>query len=255
MPSQSQSQSQKSTVDEAEVAKFSAMAEHWWDPDGPLAPLHKMGPVRLQFIRDALIAHFALDGEVREPLKGLSILDAGCGGGLIAEPLARLGADVTGIDPSPENIAAAKAHAAQSRLDIEYRVGAVDDVGSGPGTEAGTFDAVMALEMIEHVADPAAAIQAAANLIKPGGAFILSTLNRTAKAFALAVVGAEYILRWLPRGTHDWTKFQKPGEIERMARQAGIEITEVKGMTFEPFTGQWRLSDDASVNYIVIGKR
>lgn len=240
----------KSTVDAKEVAQFSAMADRWWDVDGPLAPLHKMGPARLEFIRDELICHFDRDRNSLKPLQGISILDAGCGGGLISEPLARLGAEVTGIDPSPENIEAARAHGEESGLDINYQIGAVDDVKEG----IGPFDAVIALEMIEHAQNPADAIKAAATHIKPGGAFILSTLNRTAKAFALAIVAGEYILGWLPRGTHDWTKFQKPAEIKAMARDAGIEITSVRGMSFVPFTGQWRLSDDTAVNYIAFGR-
>lgn len=241
----------QSTVDQADVDRFSAMAEHWWDESGPLAPLHKMGPARISFIRDALISHFAIAENGLKPLVGLEILDAGCGGGLISEPLSRLGATVTATDPSAENLEVARAHAESQGLEINYQLGAIDDTND----DQGPFDVVIAMEMIEHVQNPAAAIQAAADQLKPNGAFILSTLNRTAKAFALAVVGAEYILGWLPRGTHDWTKFQKPAEIKAMARNAGIEITSVKGMSFVPFTGDWRLSDDASVNYIAFGKK
>ncbi len=236
-----------STLDPREVERFRALAAKWWDLDGEFAPLHAIGPERSRFLREALVRHFGRDARAAQPLAGLSIADIGCGGGLVAEPLARLGANVTGIDPAEENIAAARAHAADSGLSITYRAARVEDLAG----ESAQFDAVIALEVVEHVPDIAAFTGVCAKLLLPGGLMLLSTLNRTAKAFALAIVGAEYVLRWLPRGTHQWDRFVTPEELSRALSASGLRTVETRGLTFNPLTRQWRLSDDTSVNYFL----
>lgn len=234
-----------SSIDRDEVAKFAAMAGTWWDPEGDMRPLHRLNPTRLAFIRDRACAHFARDPDAAKPLAGLTVLDIGCGGGLVAEPLARLGADVTGVDPAPENIAAAKAHAEGAGLDIAYWAATAEEV-----TASGdTFDAVLLLEVVEHVPDVPAFLKRIAPLVSPGGVMILSTLNRTLKAYALAIVGAEYILRWLPVGTHQWERFVRPGELKAALSRAGLKLANTTGMVYDPLADAWRLARDTDVNY------
>ena len=239
------------TVDADEIARFSALADQWWDPDGDFRPLHKLNPVRLQFIRDRLAAHLGRDPLAPSPLSGLEILDVGCGGGLICEPLARLGATVTGIDASDRNIAIARNHAERGGLDIDYRHAAAEDLLG----EDRRFDAVLSLEVVEHVADVGVFVAACCGLVRPGGLAIVATLNRTAKSFAFAIVGAEYVLRWLPRGTHDWRKFVRPSELARHIRDAGASVGEVTGVGYDVVTDTWRLVRDVSVNYMVVAEK
>jgi 2-polyprenyl-6-hydroxyphenyl methylase/3-demethylubiquinone-9 3-methyltransferase len=236
-----------STLDEREVERFRALAAKWWDPEGEFAPLHAIGPERLRFLREQLVRHFARDGNAARPLEELRIADIGCGGGLVSEPLARLGASVTGIDPAEENVAAARAHAADSGLEIDYRAARVEDLAA----EGAQFDAVIALEVVEHVPDVPAFIGVCAQVLRPGGMMLLSTINRTARAFALAIVGAEYVLRWLPRGTHQWDRFVTPEELGDALRGSGLRVVETRGLTFNPLTREWRLSDDTGVNYFM----
>jgi 2-polyprenyl-6-hydroxyphenyl methylase/3-demethylubiquinone-9 3-methyltransferase len=238
------------TVDATEIAKFTAMAEAWWDPHGDFKPLHRFNPIRISYIRDVAAAHFGRDTGSEAPLTGLSLLEVGCGGGLLTEPMRRLGAEVTGIDPAPRNIGIARAHAEQSGLKITYLPCAAEDL-----LESGNrFDIVLAMEVIEHVADVGTFIQDCARLVAPGGLLFVATLNRTAKAFALAIVGAEYVLRWLPRGTHDWRKFVKPSELAQALRKAGMGIDQMTGVTFNPLTERWSLTRDLDVNYMLAAK-
>jgi len=233
------------TLDRDEVARFAKLAETWWDEKGPFRPLHQIGPTRLTYIRDRLCAHFGRDPKAPPSLTGLSILDIGCGGGLVAEPLARLGAEVTGIDPALETIAAAKAHAKGGGLDIAYEATTAEALA-----DAGkTFDAVLLLEVVEHVPDVPAFLKRIAPLVRPGGLMILSTLNRTLKAYALAIVGAEFILRWVPAGTHQWDRFVMPGELKAALTGAGLTLADTTGMVYDPLADQWRLSRDTDVNY------
>ncbi len=241
-------ESNPSTVDESEVARFSAMAETWWDPSGPFKPLHRFNPVRLRFIREQAIAHWRRDAATLKPLDGLAVVDIGCGGGLISEPLARMGASVTGIDPSERNIGTASHHAAQTGLDIDYRATTAEDLAAS----GARFDMVMNLEVVEHVADVDLFLEASGMLLKPGGLMICATLNRTLKSLAMAKVGAEYVLRWLPRGTHDWKKFLTPAELSRSIRRAGLSVTTLQGVSYLPFKDDWILSDDTGVNYMMV---
>lgn len=235
------------TVDIAEIERFSAMAAEWWDPLGKFRPLHKLNPVRLGHIRDTAVRHFGLDARARRPLEGLRILDIGCGGGLVAEPLVRLGAGVTGVDAAERNIAVASLHARESGLAIDYRLGNAEDLAAaGEG-----FDIVLALEIIEHVADVPLFVSAISRLARPGGLVLVATMNRTWKAFAMAIVGAEYVLRWLPRGTHDWKKFLRPSEVAAELRRNGLNTAEVRGMTYNPLGDRLSLSADTDVNYIL----
>jgi 2-polyprenyl-6-hydroxyphenyl methylase/3-demethylubiquinone-9 3-methyltransferase len=240
-----------STVDADQVARFSALADEWWDPGGSFRPLHKLNPVRLEFIRDRLAAHHGRDPLAPAPLAGLEILDVGCGGGLICEPLCRLGAAVTGIDASDKNVGVAGNHAGRAGLDIDYRHGAAEDLAG----EGRSFDAVLSLEVVEHVADIGAFVAACCALVRPGGMAVFATLNRTAKSFAFAVVGAEYVLRWLPRGTHDWRRFVRPSELARHIRDGGARVAEVTGVGYDIMTDQWRLVGDVSVNYMVVAEK
>jgi len=236
------------SVDPAEIAKFAALAEEWWDPDGKFRPLHRLNPVRLRFIRDHLCRRFGRDAKATRPLAGLRVLDIGCGGGLLCEPLARLGAQVTGIDAAERNIAIAALHAEQAGLEIDYRHASAEELAAA----GEAFDAVLNMEVVEHVADVGAFLSASAALLAPGGAMVLATLNRTPKSFLLAIVGAEYLLRWLPRGTHDWRRFLRPSELAGHLRTAGLEIAEMTGVTYNPLSDAWRESRDLDVNYMVL---
>src|SRR5437588_2049015 len=240
-----------STIDEAEVARFSALAAEWWDPHGKMAVLHKFNPVRLGYIRDAACKRFDRDAKQLGCLKGLRILDIGCGGGILCEPLARLGATVLGADPSEKNIAAAKLHAEQSELAIDYRVATAEALA-----DAGErFDIVLAMEVVEHVADVKLFVSRCAEMVKPGGLMVAATINRTLKSFALAIVGAEYVLRWLPRGTHSWDKFVTPDELEIAMELSGLRTTDERGVIYNLLADRWELSTDTDVNYMVLGER
>ena len=235
-----------STADALDVARFSRMAETWWDTAGPFKPLHALNPARIGFIRDHASTRLGRDPLESRPLRGLTVLDIGCGGGLLCEPLCRLGASVTGIDASAENIAIARSHAQAMGLDIRYRA-VLPEVLADDGS---SFDLVVTMEVIEHVADVDAFLSAAVALTAPGGAMALATLNRTLKSLAMAKIGAEYLLRWLPPGTHDWRKFVRPSELAAGLRRSGMTLVDLKGATFLPFKGEWTLSDDLDVNYL-----
>jgi 2-polyprenyl-6-hydroxyphenyl methylase/3-demethylubiquinone-9 3-methyltransferase len=239
-------------VDAQEIAKFSALAEAWWDPAGKFRPLHRLNPVRLAYIRDRAAARFGREARSPRPLAGLSLLDIGCGGGLLAEPLARLGARVTGIDAAEASIAAAESHAAESELAIDYRLSTAE----GLAETGAQFEIVLTMEIIEHVRDVEGFMGAAARLVAPGGLLILSTLNRTAKSFALAILGAEYLLRWLPPGTHDWRRFLRPSEVAGAVRPQGLALAEAIGVVYSPLTDKWRLAaGDLDVNYMMCFER
>jgi 2-polyprenyl-6-hydroxyphenyl methylase/3-demethylubiquinone-9 3-methyltransferase len=239
------------TVTPDEVDRFERMADEWWDPAGKFAPLHKFNPVRLAYIREKVIAHFALTEIAREPFTGLEFLDIGCGGGLVSEPMARLGATVTGIDPGERNVEAARIHAAQSGLAIDYLATTAEAV-AGAGK---TFDVVLNLEVVEHVADLARYLQTASGLVKPGGLMFTATINRTARAFALAIVGAEYVLGWLPKGTHRFDKLVTPGELASNLRRDGMDVIDKCGVTYNPLQDRWRRSRDLGVNYMLLAAR
>ena len=243
--------SQTSTVADDEIARFAAIADEWWDPVGKFRPLHQLNPLRLTFIRDHLASHFSRDPMQDRPLDGLKIIDIGCGGGLLAEPLCRMGAQVTGIDAGAEAIAVARSHAQQMGLAIDYHHRAPETLAD----ETGGYDAVMNMEVIEHVADLPAFLSASSGLLRPGGAIVLSTLNRTLKSLALAKIGAEYILRWLPVGTHDWRKFQRPSELAGHLRALDIDVQALKGMNYHPVEGTWTLSDNLDINYLMFATK
>ena len=233
------------TVDPADVERFSRIADEWWDPTGKFAPLHRLNPLRIGYVRDRVAAHWQ-----RDPLQGLSLLDIGCGGGLLSEPMTRLGAAVTGVDASSRNISVASLHAEGQGLAIDYRQGTAEALA-----ESGAqFDVVLALEIVEHVADVDLFLRSCGRIVKPGGLLFLSTLNRTAKAWVLAIAGAEYVLGWLPRGTHDWKKFLKPSEVARGLRAGGIEPQEIVGVVYSPLSRKWTLNErDLDVNYMLYG--
>jgi 2-polyprenyl-6-hydroxyphenyl methylase/3-demethylubiquinone-9 3-methyltransferase len=237
-----------SSVDPAEIARFAAMADEWWDPTGKFKPLHKFNPVRLAYIRDRLALHFGRDPLSAKPLAGLRLLDIGCGGGLVAEPMARLGADVVAIDASAKNIGIASNHAERMGLSIDYRHATAEDlVAAGE-----KFDAVLSLEVVEHVADVAGFLGNCGTLVRAGGALVVATLNRTPKAFLLAIVGAEYVLRWLPRGTHDWQKFLKPSEVAALLRENGLTLGGISGARLNPLIRQLKPHPtDTSINYLL----
>jgi 2-polyprenyl-6-hydroxyphenyl methylase/3-demethylubiquinone-9 3-methyltransferase len=241
----------RATVDPEEIARFAARAEAWWDPEGSFRPLHRLNPVRLGFIRQQLVAHFGRNVSSLRPFEGLSLLDIGCGGGLIAEPMSRLGFAVTGIDADAEAVDVARAHAEASGLSIDYRAAAAESL-AGTGQR---FDVVLALEIIEHVADRAAFLGCLGVLATIGGAFIGATLNRTVQSFALAIVGAEYLLGWLPHGTHDWRKFVRPSEFVLGLRRNGLQPTRMAGISYDPARGTWARSNDLGVNYMVMAVR
>jgi 2-polyprenyl-6-hydroxyphenyl methylase/3-demethylubiquinone-9 3-methyltransferase len=237
------------SIDPAEVAKFSAIAAEWWDPSGKFAPLHKFNPVRLEFIRREAASRFARQG--LRPFEGLSLLDIGCGGGLLSEPMARLGFAVTGADASERNIGTAKAHAQQSGVTIDYRATTAEALAA-----AGlSFDVVLNMEVVEHVADVGAYLAACTQLVKPGGITIVATLNRTLKSLALAKIGAEYVLGWLPRGTHDWNRFMAPADLRAKLEDSGLTILKTQGVSFNPIGWDWKLSSDVDVNYMIVAAR
>jgi 2-polyprenyl-6-hydroxyphenyl methylase/3-demethylubiquinone-9 3-methyltransferase len=239
------------SVDTAEVARFSALAAEWWNPRGKMAPLHKFNPVRLGFIRDRTCAQFDRDAKRLDCLKGLRVLDIGCGGGILSEPLARLGADVVGADPSRTNIEAAKAHAAASRVTIDYRATTAEALA-----DAGErFDIVLAMEVVEHVTDVKLFVARCAEMVKPGGLMVTATINRTLKSFALAIVGAEYVLRWLPRGTHQWEKFVTPNELGAALDDAGLDLVDERGVIYDLLADRWQLATDMDVNYMLAAER
>lgn len=240
-----------STLDREEVARFGALAGAWWDPHGPMAPLHGLNPVRIAFVRDRLARARGRDPLGARPLAGLRLLDIGCGGGLLSEPMARLGAAVTGIDAAPENVAAARAHAEAAGLEIDYRVATAESLAAS-GT---SYDAVLAMEVVEHVAEPAVFLAACAALLAPDALLFIATINRTAKAFAFAIVGAEYVLGWLPRGTHDWRRFLRPSELAARLRPHGIGIAELTGVAYDPLSGRWHTTRDLGVNYMAMAAR
>ena len=239
-----------STIDRAEVEKFAAMAESWWDPVGKFRPLHRLNPVRIQFIRDRAAAHFGRDASGSEPLAGLSLLDTGSGGGLLTEPMARLGANATGVDATPRNVEVARLHAEQTGTRITYLNCAAEDLVA----QGACFDIVLAMEIIEHVADVDSFLGSCARLLKPGGILFLATMSRTVKSYAMAIVGAEYVLRWLPKGTHDWNRFIRPSEMARGLRHHGLKVSELTGVSYNPFKDTFHLSRDLDVNYMVVAK-
>jgi 2-polyprenyl-6-hydroxyphenyl methylase/3-demethylubiquinone-9 3-methyltransferase len=238
-------------LDDAEIERFQRLAKAWWDPAGKFRPLHQIGPTRLTFIRDELTRHFGRDTRGLRPFEDLAVLDVGCGGGLMSEPLARLGARVTGIDPGEKNICIARDHAAPQGLDIDYRVTTAEDLV----TAGAAFDAVVCLEVVEHVPDVAAFVATLARLVRPGGILILSTINRTLKAYALAIVAAEYVLGWLPRGTHQWDRFVTPDETARYLAAAGLDAPRFKGFVYSPLKDEWSLSSDLDVNYLAAASK
>ncbi len=240
-----------SSIDPAEVAKFSRLAAEWWDPDGKFAPLHRFNPVRLEFIRREALARFNRDGRSLRPFDGLSLLDIGGGGGLLSEPMARLGFAVLGADASEKNIGTARAHAAESGLAVDYRTATAEQLAA----EGLAFDVVLNMEVVEHVADVAAYLKACAQLVKPGGITIVATLNRTLKSLALAKIGAEYLLGWLPKGTHDWNRFLPPETLRGLLEESGLTILKTQGVSFDPIRWDWRLSADVDVNYMVVTGR
>jgi 2-polyprenyl-6-hydroxyphenyl methylase/3-demethylubiquinone-9 3-methyltransferase len=239
------------SVDSAEVARFAALAEAWWDPYGEFRPLHNLNPVRLAFVRNAACRRFDRDPRGATPLAGLEVLDIGCGGGLLAEPIARLGARVSGIDAAERNIAIARAHAEASKLAIDYRATTAEALVR----ERRRFDIVLNMEVVEHVADVRVFLAASVALLKPGGFMALATINRTPQSWALAIVGAEYLLRWLPRGTHEWRKFLRPSELAAHLRASGGMLKSLAGVRYSPLTGRFALTDDLSVNYMAIVER
>lgn len=236
----------KSTIDAGEVARFSALAAEWWNPHGKFGVLHKFNPVRLGFIRDEAVKHFGRDANAVRPFEGLRLLDIGCGGGLLSEPMARLGFDVVGADASEKNIKTASVHAAEVGLLIDYRATTAEALAAA----GERFDAILNMEVIEHVADLDLFLTSCASMLKPGGLMFVATINRTAKAFALAIVGAEYVLGWLPRGTHQWDRFVTPEELARYVTAAGLAAPVFKGLSYDPLKDTWSLSDDTDVNYL-----
>lgn len=250
-PDQPEDRAEGPSIDPADVARFSAQAAEWWDPKGPFAPLHRFNPARLRFVRDRVAAHYGLDPATRAPFEGLSLIDIGCGGGLIAEPMRRMGFEVTALDASSENIGTARAHAEQVGLDIRYRASTVEQMVE---TGAGPFDVVLTMEVIEHVADPGEFVRSCSKLIKPGGIMIVATLNRTLKGLLLGKFAAEYVLRWVPAGTHDWRQFLKPEEIAEMLKSEPLSVTGPYGLSYNPLNDKWS-EGDSDINYMMIAVR
>ncbi len=239
------------TIDAGEVERFSRLAQEWWNPAGKFKPLHKFNPVRLEYIREQLAMNFDRDIKTGRPFEGLSILDIGCGGGLICEPMARLGGAVVGADASETNIEVAKIHAAESRLKIDYRATTAEAIAAG----GETFDVVLALEVVEHVSDVDLFLTSCADMVKPGGLLFVATINRTMKAMAFAIVGAEYVLGWLPRGTHQYSKLVRPDEVAGPVERAGLSMIDETGVVYHPLEDGWKTSRDLDVNYMVLARR
>ena len=246
---------QVGSVDTTDLARFERLGAEWWDPKGPMGKLHEMNPVRMRYLRDTIAKHLGptapAPGTVGPPWSGLRILDIGCGGGVLSEPLARLGASVTAIDPAAGNIAVARDHAALSDLRIDYRATTAEDLAAS-GAE---FDVVLAMEVVEHVVDRDRFVGTVCGLVRPGGLLVVSTISRTAKSFMLAILGAEYVLRWLPRGTHNWSQFVLPDELAAPIRRAGLRVMDTRGMIYDPLRGAWRLGRDTDVNYVMTARR
>ena len=240
-----------SSVDPTELERFSRHAADWWNPRGAMAPLHKFNPVRLAYIRDQAAARFERDPKKLDCLKGLRMLDVGCGGGILSEPLARLGAQMVGLDPADDNIAVARAHAEQTGVAVDYRASTAEELAANEER----FDVVLAMEVVEHVVDVGEFVATCATMVKPGGLLIAATLNRTLKSFAFAIVGAEYVLRWLPRGTHQWDKFVTPEELESAMEKSGLQVIGERGVIYNPFADRWQLSSDMDVNYMLVAGR
>jgi 2-polyprenyl-6-hydroxyphenyl methylase/3-demethylubiquinone-9 3-methyltransferase len=245
------------SVDPAEMASFSRMAADWWDPTGPFKPLHIMNGARLDFIKQTVCEHFGLDADAERPLEGLRVLDIGCGGGLLCEPMVRLGAQVTGVDALERNLKTAKTHAEQVGVEVDYRHGTIEQMVALMESGAGEtpYDVVLNMEVIEHVANPPEFMADCGAMVRPGGIMLCSTINRTLKAFSFAILGAEYVLRWLPRGTHQYAKLVKPVELSRWMTDAGLAVTEQIGMSLNPLTQVWKLSGDKSINYVTVGTK
>ncbi|HCO54454.1 MAG TPA: bifunctional 3-demethylubiquinol 3-O-methyltransferase/2-polyprenyl-6-hydroxyphenol methylase [Pelagibacterium sp.] len=236
------------TISPDEIGKFHKMAEEWWDPNGKFKPLHKFNPVRLAYIREKVIAHFGLDDKAMRPFTGLTLLDIGCGGGLLCEPMARLGATVVGADAGEKNVKIASLHAEQSGLDIDYRATTSEDLAAA-GEQ---FDVVLNMEVVEHVADVPLYLESCCKLVKPGGLMFVATINRTARAYALAIVGAERVLRWLPKGTHSYEKLVTPEEITSITGRNAMQVVDRTGVTFNPLKNEWGKSRDMAVNYMLL---
>ena len=244
-------ETKRTTIDESEVERFSAMAAEWWNPRGKFRPLHKFNPVRLAYIRDQVAARFGRDPNAARPFEGLRFLDIGCGGGLLCEPMARLGAEVVGVDPSETNIEVAKLHAAESRVEVDYRAATAEELA-----DAGEkFDVVLNMEVVEHVADVDLFVARCAEMVKPGGIMFVATINRTLKAMGLAIIGAEYLLRWLPKGTHQYDRLVRPQELEKALADAGMAIADRTGVTYNPLADRWAQSKDMDVNYMLLAER
>lgn len=240
------------SVDSREVERFARLAAEWWDPKGKFKPIHKFNPVRLDYVRDHAVRHFGRDPRRIKALEGLTLVDIGCGGGLLSEPLARLGAEVTGIDPSETNVATAALHAEEAGVPVDYRATTAETLAAA----GERFDVVIAMEVVEHVSDVAGFLHATASLVKPGGLFFGATINRTGKAFALAIVGAEYVLGWLPRGTHSYSKLIRPDEFRSELELNGLEVTDMAGVVYSPLADAWHLSSqDLDVNYMLVAER
>ncbi len=245
------SEAAKTTIDQAEVDRFTAMAAEWWDPAGKFKPLHKFNPVRIRYIRDKAANHFGRDANSHKPLEGLRVLDIGCGGGLLSEPMARMGATVIGADASERNIGIAATHAAQTGVNVDYRAVTAEQLAA----EGEKFDIILNMEVVEHVSDVDFFITTCASMVKPGGMMFVATINRTMKAMALAIIGAERVLRWLPKGTHQYEKLVRPEELEKPLTASGMQIDERTGVFFNPLMNQWNLSRDMDVNYMMLATR
>ena len=240
-----------SSIDPEEVEKFTRLAAEWWDPYGKFKPLHQFNPVRLRYIRSVAVEHFSRDNTLIKPFEGLTLLDIGCGGGLVSEPMARMGFEVLGADASAKNVGTASAHAEGADLPLSYRVATPEDLAQG----GLSFDVVLNLEVVEHVADVGSFIAACAPLIKPGGIMLVATINRTLKSLALAKIAAEFILGWLPPGTHDWNRFVRPDELIRHLSDAGLSVKRLQGVFFDPLGWKWGLSPDTDVNYMAVAEK